>query len=236
MNLNRALDTLSLTESSGRYNAAASEINSNRIGSVLEVGPAGLGISPWLEDGGRVFYTDIIENFGRGDDVIRARASIDSLPYRDGSFSHVLCLDVLEHIPPEQRATAVDELYRVTKEDGKLMISSPVGENAANADSWLATQLEKTGTSPHKWVEEHQKFGIPSEEDYKEWFSQLSPIPKLITSKEDISIKTWQHALEVAAIPMGRFKKVVAMTRFIFSKFVSDSQDPTYRTIYYINK
>lgn len=57
-------------------------------------------------------------------DLVR-EGSVTALPYPDGAFDEVLCLDVLEHLTfPEQRA-AVAELHRVLKPDGGALISVP---------------------------------------------------------------------------------------------------------------
>jgi len=46
-----------------------------------------------------------------------------ALPYRDGSFSVVLCMEVLEHLHHPQ--TAVAEISRVLKDGGQLILTCP---------------------------------------------------------------------------------------------------------------
>lgn len=53
----------------------------------------------------------------------RLIASATALPYRDGSFNAVLCLEVLEHIP--NPAPAVAEIARVLRPGGLLVVSVP---------------------------------------------------------------------------------------------------------------
>lgn len=50
-------------------------------------------------------------------------ADITVLPFSDGSFDHVICSEVLEHIPDEAAAAA--ELIRVLKPGGNLIVSVP---------------------------------------------------------------------------------------------------------------
>jgi SAM-dependent methyltransferase len=53
------------------------------------------------------------------------QGSLLSLPYADSSFSHALCLDVLEHLTFEQQPTALAELYRVLAPGGELFVTVP---------------------------------------------------------------------------------------------------------------
>jgi 2-polyprenyl-3-methyl-5-hydroxy-6-metoxy-1,4-benzoquinol methylase len=51
--------------------------------------------------------------------------SVTALPYGDGTFERVLCLDVLEHLRLDEQARAFEELFRVLDPDGEALISVP---------------------------------------------------------------------------------------------------------------
>lgn len=51
------------------------------------------------------------------------RGDAMSLPFRDGCFDRVICSEVLEHLPDDERG--IRELVRVLKGDGVLAISVP---------------------------------------------------------------------------------------------------------------
>jgi SAM-dependent methyltransferase len=53
-------------------------------------------------------------------DVARLRS--DRLPFRDASFDIVLCLGLLEHLPPETRRTTLRECGRVLEKGGVLAL------------------------------------------------------------------------------------------------------------------
>ena len=53
------------------------------------------------------------------------RADLLSLPFDDGSFDTVLCLDVLEHVELLDQPLALTEIVRVLKDDGLLLLSVP---------------------------------------------------------------------------------------------------------------
>ena len=57
-------------------------------------------------------------------DIEYAAADATSLPYQSDTFDAVFALDVLEHIPEEQ--AAIGELARVTKSNGKTIVSAPI--------------------------------------------------------------------------------------------------------------
>jgi SAM-dependent methyltransferase len=53
------------------------------------------------------------------------RGSLVALPYDDGTFERVLCLDVLEHLTFDDQARALAEMHRVLKPGGELFVSVP---------------------------------------------------------------------------------------------------------------
>lgn len=70
----------------------------------------------------RLEITGVDANFSS----VRVRhASLDALPFPDGSFDRALCLDVLEHLSYEQQPRALAELYRVLVPGGELLVSVP---------------------------------------------------------------------------------------------------------------
>jgi len=51
--------------------------------------------------------------------------SVTALPFADGSFDEVLCLDVLEHLAFDDQAAALGELHRVLRPGGGALVSVP---------------------------------------------------------------------------------------------------------------
>lgn len=54
------------------------------------------------------------------------QANVYELPFSDNSFDIILAMDVMEHVPNEQRA--LNEIKRVLKDDGLLLITVPAFE------------------------------------------------------------------------------------------------------------
>jgi SAM-dependent methyltransferase len=76
--------------------------------------------------------------------------SLTALPYADESFDAALCLDVLEHLAPDDQPRAIAELHRVVRPGGGVVVSVP---NLAHLQSrihfLLRGALIRTA-SPHK--------------------------------------------------------------------------------------
>jgi ubiquinone/menaquinone biosynthesis C-methylase UbiE len=51
--------------------------------------------------------------------------SLTELPFADGTFDEVLCLDVLEHLAFDEQAAALGELHRVLRPGGGALVAVP---------------------------------------------------------------------------------------------------------------
>src|SRR5579864_184039 len=75
--------------------------------------------------------------------------SIFELPFRDGSFDAVICSEVVEHIPAEERPW--DELARVLKIGGRLILGTPDYDKV----QWRALEWLYGKVSPGGYADEH---------------------------------------------------------------------------------
>jgi len=75
--------------------------------------------------------------------------SISALPFADGTFDCVICSEVIEHIPAEEKP--FDELTRVLKIGGRLILSTP------DYDRWRWRALEwlYTHFTPGGYADKH---------------------------------------------------------------------------------
>lgn len=80
------------------------------------------------------------------------------LPWRDATFDTVLCLDVLEHVPPLQRPQLIAELARVAARQVLIACPSSV---AQPIDDLLRERLTAGGDRPPAWLQEHYDCGLP---------------------------------------------------------------------------
>ena len=92
---------------------------------ILEVGS---GLSPMTEGSDRVVYSELSfpalrtlkRTQGKGFFVV---ADATHLPFKAGSFSQVICSEVLEHLPEDRQA--LREIASVMKSEGSLILTFP---------------------------------------------------------------------------------------------------------------
>lgn len=75
------------------------------------------------------------------------------LPYADGSFDLIVCLDLLVHLPDPQ--FAVSEMYRILKPDGVAII-----DNSNSVPLWTLFYPRYVGRNPLRWLRTFQAGGV----------------------------------------------------------------------------
>lgn len=132
-----------------------------RAAQVLEVGSGPYGIAPFVRR--PVVGADLSFAGPRHPLLHPVTASGTALPFQDRAFEVVICFDVLEHVPPEDRVKVAAELGRVCR--GQLFIAVPFGAAAAEADAEAAEAWMRRYGTPHPWLHEHVERGLPAAED-----------------------------------------------------------------------
>jgi ubiquinone/menaquinone biosynthesis C-methylase UbiE len=108
-----------------RKDAIENALKHEAVDRILEVGS---GISPVMTRTDRIVYTDLSlaavrtlkSSWGNRWYVV---ADCTNLPFKQNSFSHAICSEVLEHIPDDK--TAMRELNRILKPPGRLIVTFP---------------------------------------------------------------------------------------------------------------
>jgi 2-polyprenyl-3-methyl-5-hydroxy-6-metoxy-1,4-benzoquinol methylase len=88
---------------------------------VLDIGARDGGLRAWLPANVRYQGIEIVPEFAGPDIMIRDVS--EGLPFPDGSFDFVFCIEVLEHVP--NPFGALTEMHRVLGPDGVAVISVP---------------------------------------------------------------------------------------------------------------
>ena len=97
---------------------------------VLNVGCGRDTYFPSMKKAGAIYYqTDIVQPMlhelrTRGSENVVA-GSIDALPFRPETFDVVFCIDVVHHFTDRGLEAPLDEMVRVLKPNGRLLIEEP---------------------------------------------------------------------------------------------------------------
>ncbi len=219
-----------------RYLPIAEEVKKSGLENpqVLEVGSGSLGIAPYLG----LPVTGVDVDFSGPDFSLlkKVKGEATLLPFPNNSFDFVICVDVLEHLPPEKRSRAISEVLRCTKVEAFLAV--PTGEGAAKQDRELASQYQKTFAEPFPFLKDHLQFGLPE----KAWVSDT--IKKEAQSLgKSVEIKTSGNInLGLRKFLMNGWMTKNLVIDFIFRKvflffipiFRQLNQEPTYRQIFFV--
>ena len=130
--------------------------------TVLDVGGGVGALSKFIRN--KVTVT----NLKSGDILADARA----LPMKDNSFKVVTSIDVIEHVPKQDRKKFIEELLRVGRK--KVIVSAPLGtKQHLEAEKKILTFLEKKGINS-EYLQEHIEEDLPSEKELKKYVDKYS--------------------------------------------------------------
>jgi SAM-dependent methyltransferase len=89
-----------------------------------------------------------------------ARADAALLPFADGSFDLVACLDVIEHVPRAGREAVIAELLRVARD--YVVIGCPTADDGAGEEEAVVARFVRTAMgAEQEQLAEHRRCGLP---------------------------------------------------------------------------
>lgn len=96
-------------------------------GRLLDVGCYdGVYTALWADRATEVFGVDVDPAItGAPPEVKRAVASAGNLPFQSAAFDVVTFVEVLEHLPVDMERCSLEEIRRVLKDDGVLLLTTP---------------------------------------------------------------------------------------------------------------
>ncbi len=130
--------------------------------------------------------------------LLAVRADAMRLPFADRTFDCVLSLDLLEHLAPEDRATAVREMQRVAAR--RVVVGCPVGDSWDRWELRLQRFYGLLGKKVPGWLVEHRERGLPSRDDLEGF---PDPSGWSSTARGNVNAAVNFLLLAVEATPLG---------------------------------
>ena len=218
-----------------RYRAALALLTDHRTAGrrVLEVGSGSGGAAEWTDQeiiGVDTAFERTSER--KRPNLVEIPGSVTAIPAPDASFDAVLCLDMLEHVPPQDRPRAVTELIRVLAPGGRLVLTFPSGAAAHELDRWLAAAYAERQGTLHPWAAEHLELGLP---DVDEIAALALATGARVTLHANVSAPAWRFLHSTYTVGRGLpftwllFRRpVVAVVYQVLARL---NRAPAYRAI-----
>lgn len=206
---------------------------------VLEVGSGVNGISDFF--GGNVIGVD--SDFGKtvgqqNKNIVHKLGSVAKIPFKDGSFKYVVCMDTFEHIKDEIREKSFKELYRVTKKGGLIFLGFPSSALSQKYEDVLSFFYKKKYKRRYYWLEEHKLNGLPDESKIQKIISKRFGSKKKISLLKYVNLNVWLISnLIFVVYPdffLFRILKLFYKPIFIFLKLLRFG--PFYRVLFIVEK
>ena len=164
---------------------------------ILEIGPGSLGIIPYLKkpiDGLDVDFSGPATSL-----LTKIKGSAENLPFRKNSYDVVISVDVLEHLPGQNRQKAIYEMLRVAKKLAIIVV--PVGDLSGAQDRELDSLWRKIFGGSNQFLAEHVKNGLPTQDQILVYLDKskrllkknvkVSSAPLLNLQVRQLLMRTW---------------------------------------------
>ena len=233
-----------------RYEPVLALIRALGGGSILEVGSANLGAHGYglTEPNWSVTVLDqSFDNYGHAAEDVppsgcrHVLGDAREMPFADREFDVVLALDLLEHVPAEDRQRVLAELGRVAAR--RVIVGCPAGQAALEADRKLPGVYGLVGHPVPGWLEEHFDNGFPEPAELRAGLEPFGEVKLL--GNESAGAHVLMMRVHVVAHWLRPFKAMVGLLatplrpgtrgRPLISRVLKVvrgfDREPTYRTI-----
>ena len=164
-----------------RYVPIKDQLGEASLASLLEVGSGSRGLSCILSPlgasarGARFAGIDMKFAGPPAPSMIPFAYDGGELPFRTGAFHTVVSMDTLEHVPPVQRRSFLQDLARVAS--ARVIAGFPaVGEGGGDGlhgERFLQGLFRALGMGDPDWLHEHEEHGVPRVSDVEPILDQL---------------------------------------------------------------
>lgn len=166
---------------------------------VLEIGANENGFARF--SGAPVFALDLAPDHlraaRRSQPVRPVAGDIGALPFADGTFDAVICLDTYEHLPESLRPGASAEILRVLKPAGVAVIGFPSGAEAFAAEARIRRAYHALTGGTIRWLEEHVEMGLPDGDSIAADIRALCGSKRRVERTGNSSLAVWEWTWRV---------------------------------------
>lgn len=207
--------------------------------SILEVGSGTNGISDFYD--GQIIGLD--SDFSKTDtiknkNIQHIRGLITKIPFEDNKFDFVICLDTFEHIKISDRKKAIEEMLRVAKKKGMVIIGFPTSKMSEKMEIKINLLYKKKQGMDHVWLKEHRQNGLPDKKEILKILEDRNIKPKKIEVRGNVNIYIWfiLHWLYTVNDASFMSKVLKRFYKVFFYVLRIINIGPFYRIIYIIQK
>lgn len=203
--------------------------------TILEVGSGSLGIGPYLKRA----FTGVDVNFSGPSwkQLKKIKGQAEKLPFSYCSFDVVISVDVLEHLPPKNRARAIQELFRVSREH--VVIAVPSGIQSEKQDQKLNLRYRQKFGKPFPFLEEQANYGLPTKTEINYWIKKSNQkyhqdFSVAVKGNRNLRLRWWlmNGWMSRNFLVNVFFRKILLL--FLPLLELIDKRPPHYRQIYYV--
>lgn len=206
---------------------------------ILEVGSGQVGITPFLKK--QVFSVDL-HFTGETNSLVRPIvASAMELPFQDGAFDFVICVDMLEHIPNEERKNAVAEFLRLSRNE--VIIGVPCNQITSEYEKRLNDIHMDYLHRENPFLREHIEFGLPEAEEMKSIISTCAIEAwreYALREVRNVNLHIWYLVGKYTVLLQSQFGESDVEKSFspwfcwLFDKIIHWS--PAYRQLFFVSR
>lgn len=200
------------------------------------------GITPYLR--GEAIGVDIYfdaETVKRHPLLWPVRGSGAHLPLASGTCDIVVCIDTLEHLTGEQRPEVINELFRIVKDGGWVMVGAPCGEEARRCEERVnALYKQKVGQDHHILIE-HLENRFSTVREMAHWIEEAATkhLGRYgLKAEGNVNLELWYRLqllllLERPIPLLSQFQRLTFQP--LFPLLVRRNEEPCYRRIFVVH-
>jgi len=205
---------------------------------LLEIGANENGLARFVH--ARIISADLVNahlQAARGSQsIVPVQADLAALPFADKSIDICVCMDTLEHIPPENREAAIASILRVLHPRGRAVIGFPSGEPAAAAEERVRAAYQAYCQRTIPWLEQHRAQSLPDADRVFDCVHDLAGGAYRVTREGNAPLRLWEWTWKVLMCGWPGFGNAAfqAALRVLTPLLPFSRKEPFYRTLIWI--